>query len=118
LGADAVFGITTDPDPRPERATHRRRLIESKGRSREVIITSLSLRPLWLLEVPRALGKKEPPHYCREALQRLAGPERIEAGWWDDAEVQRDYFVASTVGGSRYWIYRTAEGWFLHGIFA
>ena len=35
-----------------------------------------------------------------------AGPERIEAGWWDGAEVRRDYFVAGNARGETYWIYR------------
>jgi protein ImuB len=48
----------------------------------------------------------------------LAGPERIEAGWWDGEDVVRDYFIARTRAGSLSWIYRATEGWFLHGLFA
>jgi protein ImuB len=50
----------------------------------------------------------------------LAGPERIESGWWDGADVQRDYYVASDPQGARFWIYRECAGarkWFLQGIF-
>jgi protein ImuB len=50
----------------------------------------------------------------------LAGPERIESGWWDGADVQRDYYIASDRHGARLWIYRECAGtkpWFLHGIF-
>jgi protein ImuB len=46
--------------------------------------------------------------------------ERIDIGWWDDREVKRDYFVATTRRGERLWIYRELEGergWFLHGLF-
>ena len=53
-------------------------------------------------------------------LRLLAGPERIESGWWDGADVQRDYYVASDTHGARLWIYRECERprrWFLHGIF-
>jgi protein ImuB len=48
----------------------------------------------------------------------LAGPERIEAGWWDGEDVVRDYFIARTRAASLAWIYRATEGWFLHGLFA
>jgi protein ImuB len=49
----------------------------------------------------------------------LAGPERIESGWWDGGEVRRDYFIARIGEGSLVWVYRERErGWFLHGIFA
>ena len=54
------------------------------------------------------------------ALELLAGPERIESGWWDGADVQRDYYIASDAHGARLWIYRECAGakqWFLHGIF-
>jgi protein ImuB len=50
-------------------------------------------------------------------LKLLAGPERIESGWWDGNEVARDYFVAQTLEHELVWIYRArgaAGGWFLH----
>ena len=50
----------------------------------------------------------------------LAGPERIESGWWDGGDVQRDYYIARRADGARLWIYRECGGarrWFLHGIF-
>lgn len=68
-------------------------------------------RPLWLLEAPRRLAENE--------FVLLAGPERIESGWWDGGEVRRDYFIARTREASLVWIFRERErGWFLHGIFA
>ena len=36
----------------------------------------------------------------RGALELLAGPERIESGWWDGADVQRDYYVARDMRGA------------------
>jgi protein ImuB len=68
-------------------------------------------RPLWLLDAPRLLREGD--------LALLAGPERIESGWWDGGEVRRDYFIARIGEGSLVWVYRERErGWFLHGIFA
>jgi hypothetical protein len=52
------------------------------------------------------------------------GPERIESGWWDGADVRRDYFVAENPRGEVMWIYRDHRygiddgEWFLHGVFA
>ena len=48
----------------------------------------------------------------------LAGPERIESGWWDGDEAKRDYFVARLPNASLAWVYREAGEWYLHGLFA
>jgi protein ImuB len=56
-------------------------------------------------------------------LQLLAGPERIEAGWWDEAPIARDYFIAENELGQLLWIYREADPvahssrWYLQGLF-
>ena len=59
----------------------------------------------------------------------LAGPERIESGWWDAREggdkavgdVRRDYFIALSANSCWLWIYRECRapgGWFLQGFFS
>jgi protein ImuB len=46
------------------------------------------------------------------------GPERIETGWWRGDDVRRDYYVATTQAGGRFWMFRQGDGqWFLHGCF-
>jgi protein ImuB len=57
-------------------------------------------------------------------LKLLAGPERIEAGWWDDALAVRDYFIACNEANLLLWVYRERQGveveepgWFLQGFF-
>ena len=61
---------------------------------------------------------------ARAGLRLLAGPERIESGWWEGKDIRRDYYVAAVDDGARVWAYReagadgTAEHWFLHGLFA
>ena len=61
-----------------------------------------------------------------QPLRLLAGPERIEAGWWDGPAAARDYFIAGTPAGVLVWIYRTRlpqapaqaeSGWVLQGWF-
>jgi protein ImuB len=56
-------------------------------------------------------------------LQIVAGPERIETGWWDAGLAVRDYFIAQAGDGALVWIYCTRlpragpGGWFLQGRF-
>jgi protein ImuB len=112
LGSEAVHGLDTHPDHRPERAW----ISVSPGKefsSKEE--PQKGPRPLWLLDPPRRLAEGE--------FALLAGPERIESGWWDGAEAQRDYFIARTGESSLAWIYRQrgaepGRNWFLHGFFA
>jgi protein ImuB len=50
----------------------------------------------------------------------MSEPERIESGWWDDAEVERDYYTAVDARGVRLWVFRERTAphrWFLHGVF-
>jgi protein ImuB len=57
----------------------------------------------------------------RHGPLRLVGePERIESGWWDGADVARDYYTAVDVHGVRLWVFRerhAPHGWFLQGVF-
>jgi len=81
-------------------------------------------RPLWLLERPQPLGERQQRPWLQGPLTLLAGPERIETGWWDGELIQRDYFIAGDTEGVLFWIYRErlpgdgmAAGWFLQGRF-
>jgi protein ImuB len=91
--------------------------------------TGFGPRPLWLLSAPVSIPLKPPASPFRKGGERgfgpggmtlVAGPERIESGWWDGGDVQRDYFVAEDRSGLRLWVFRERAGerrWFLHGIF-
>ena len=105
LGKDAVYGIETAADHRPERAwrpCHGQAGAAAANRH----------RPLWLLPQPL------PCHDGR--LKLKAGPERIESGWWDGGDVARDYYVAEDKNGAQLWVYcdRTSGEWYVHGVFA
>jgi protein ImuB len=81
----------------------------------------LALRPFWLLPTPQPLDEIDAVPQRGGPLRLLAGPERIESGWWDGADVARDYFVALAPDRSLLWVYRSRRvpgGWFLHGLFA
>ena len=109
LGHAAVHGLGLHSDHRPERAF---RFVALENKEPEEKQTNPpGPRPLWLLEAPRRLGEDD--------FVLLAGPERIESGWWDGEEARRDYFIARTGEGSLAWIYREREGsWLVHGFFA
>ena len=106
LGGAAIHGLATQPDHRPECAW--RRVEPGEWDPREFV--QPGPRPLWLLEPPRRLAQKD--------FELLAGPERIESGWWDGDDAKRDYFVARSEESSLLWVYRDEEGWFVHGLFA
>ena len=67
-----------------------------------------------LAAVTRAAAARTPPTI-------LAGPERIESGWWDGGDMRRDYYVVQTREGQRAWAFLVPgsnDGWMLHGWFA
>ena len=108
LGSDAVYGLGIHQDHRPELAWGPVSLGQGSFPKEE---SQNGPRPIWLLNPPRRLREGE--------FVLLAGPERIESGWWDGADARRDYFIARTGEGSMAWIYREREGsWLLHGLFA
>jgi protein ImuB len=93
-----------------------------------------ALYPPWLLPQPLRLEVRgEKPQY-HGPLRLLAGPQRLETGWWDagtQGPALRDYFVARSDEAGLLWVYRErlaarsggeAESapvrWFLHGIYA
>jgi protein ImuB len=120
LGAEAVHGLTLVPAHRPELAFK-----ETEPGTKNTTLPHAP-RPLWLLATPRPLIKDDHGPRLDGPLQLLSGPERIESGWWDEHDAQRDYFVAANAEGARFWIYRdydpvatvTQAQWFLHGVFA
>lgn len=104
LGDAAVYELQHRADHRPERSWSQAPVAAPSPAS--------APRPGWLLAVP------EP--WPQAALEVLAGPERIESGWWDGDDVRRDYYVVRTPAGQRGWAYREAgrdgpwqvQGWF------
>ncbi len=52
-------------------------------------------------------------------IVRAWGPERIETGWWREADIRRDYYRIETDRGDHLWIFRCLETkrWFVHGAY-
>lgn len=95
-------------------------------------------RPLRLVEPPQPLDATSavpataepsgsPPAQIRlggltHRVTGAHGPERLSPEWWrpDSPEGQggRDYYRLETAEGRRYWVFRSGNRWYLHGLFA
>ena len=107
LGKRSVYGLRGIADHRPERSWQR------CSPQAAVHSPSMPHRPLWLFQQPRRCAIED--------YRVLAGPERIESGWWDGHDCRRDYFVVRDSGGSTLWAYREYKpepGWYLQGLFS
>jgi protein ImuB len=128
LGEEAVYGVASIPEHRPEAAWRRvhelsltsvRRMGEKmtdRGSSDDMP------RPVWLLDAPLAISLSDIQEGHRSGLVLEQGPERIESGWWDGRGVARDYYIARQrqPHGARLWVFqeRLSKRWYLHGVFA
>jgi protein ImuB len=114
LGEERVHGIGIVADHRPECATG-----PASGAN-----LRFPPRPFWLLAKPEPLPEHQGRPQRRGPIKLLAGPERIESGWWDGGQgvgdQRRDYFIALTEDNRWAWVFRELRspgGWFLHGWF-
>lgn len=106
LGENSVFSPAMQDDYRPEQVLVKHSALASQSPPKQLH----AMRPTFLLEKPQTLTEKV-------SIQH--GPERIQTGWWDKGEIQRDYFIARSQQGQWYWVFRTPEQeWFLHGVFS
>ncbi|MFA7505903.1 MAG: DNA polymerase Y family protein [Burkholderiaceae bacterium] len=130
LGREQVRRLHLVADHRPEvawRSSTLERLPDAgpgPQASTDMSEPGLLPRPLWLLRDPLRLHERNDQPCWDTPLALIAGPERIETGWWDQALVQRDYFIAEDSRHILYWIYRersatagASPGWFLQGRF-
>lgn len=130
LGMNAVHGIHSLPEHRPESAWEVVSPASANGQNRRLesqrqepvddkFNKFVLRRPLWMLDDPQPLRVVSGRPVFPDALDFEAGPERIETGWWDGKDIRRDYYVARNRRGSRLWVFqdRRAGRWFLHGLF-
>jgi protein ImuB len=116
LGGEAVTGVRTVPAHRPEFAWE-----AAEPGEKQRVDTLCGQRPLWLLEPPQALPEQDALPQWNGPVLLLAGPERIESGWWDGADCARDYYLACGPDHELLWLFRerrSPHGWYLHGLFA
>lgn len=103
LGDENVHSVRAVADHRPEESWSCAKYDE-KARALQ-----FPPRPLWLLPTPKPLQSSSIPIDGK--------PERIESGWWDDRDVQRDYYVVRTSEGTQWWVFKdlSDSNWYLHG---
>jgi protein ImuB len=112
LGDDQVLRLQPLADHRPECASVA--VPVSLAHDRQASVPTAATRvegplphPVWLLPQAQPLAEhKAMPLFEGLPLQLLAGPERIESGWWDGALATRDYFIAQAADGALVWVYR------------
>jgi protein ImuB len=122
LGREAIQQLQLHQDHRPEyvqRFTERsmEKAAERSGMQRALLG---QCRPLWLLPKPQPLYCQNRIVYYQGPVSIIAGPERIESGWWHTKDIRRDYYLATDRNASKLWIYKdlTSGKWYLHGLFA
>jgi protein ImuB len=115
FGDERVHRIGLVAEHRPEAAWIK--LLDDAPAAPVEIPPTAGQRPLWLLPAPLPVSDSDPRYGGPLRLQ--SGPERIETGWWDDADIARDYYRACTARGERLWVFkeRLEQSWYLHGIF-
>ncbi len=107
LGDDAVYGVSPIAEHRPESAS--RRVHELRRAAAPAVAgkggDEGAPRPVWLLGEPLLLSGREDSCSLRRGLILEQGPERIESGWWDGADIARDYYIARD-GAGAWWVFR------------
>lgn len=115
LGTHRAVGLRTHADHRPEHAHRFVGAGESSSSGGGKV-----LRPFWLLEKPERLYREKNRLYYKGLIKFLKGPERLESGWWDGEDIQRDYYIATDTLAGNLWIYNDLgdrRKWYLHGLF-
>lgn len=148
LGAAQVQCVSPLADHRPEQMQHwapwcadtppqnamksgavRAVSIRSRGLNDPELHPQASIWPTWLLPSPQRLPVRDHCPQYQGPLTLLVGPQRLEAGWLDDAPVLRDYFIARSPQAGLVWVYRERQvgeagllpqdaPWYLHGLYA
>jgi protein ImuB len=129
LGAESVLRSDPQADYRPEVANFWKPVTELVRAADLKAGLPANLdqfpRPTWILAKPIQLLIRDHRPFYGSPLRMVSNPERIEAGWWSEAQ-SRDYFMAEGKDHTLYWVYReriAAEDgerhprWFLHGLF-
>lgn len=104
LGEQAIKRLGLNDDHLPEKAWC---VATDEARQQHADTASLPERPLWLIE----------PKLLHDLPQLPGKPERIECGWWHE-DARRDYYIAETAEGARWWLYRDLDSaqWYLQGL--
>lgn len=134
LGEDRVLAAVPQADHRPETmqqwqpARAHLRSLAAPGRSARTAradkaattraasgppaLQADALYPGWLLSDPLPLDTRQGVPLWRGPLRTVAGPHRLETGWWTSPEgaapqrALRDYYIAESPGAGLVWIFQ------------
>ena len=112
LGATDVHTLRSAADHRPERAWGMAAAPLAGAQAAPATARPvMPARPCWLLREPQRIAMPR---------ELLAGPERIESGWWDGADIARDYYLTREASGAQLWVFHDLRGggWHVHGLWA
>ena len=148
LGPQQVVVPVVRADHRPERMQRWQPALRGLGAPAVAAppvdsLPAAGLWPAWLLPEPMALDVRDGQPCYQGRLRRLAGPQKLEAGWWSDeddagrdtgaaaaaapAPALRDYYIAHSPGAGLVWVFRERlpgggvardARWFLQGFYA
>lgn len=131
LGKENVRRAEPVADHRPECRTRWRAWADAPKPAPEIALPPDPAQwpqPSWLLNPPQRLQALRDQPLYQGPLTLLAGPQRIEAGWWDSLEeggagaARRDYYLAHNARAGLLWLYRERgsprSDWYLQGLFA
>jgi protein ImuB len=118
MGDDAIQAVRVLPDHRPESAWEYREPVLPEH-SVSATQSHQYAQPAWLLPQSLPLPLRQGMPCYQGQLQLQGKSQRIESGWWDGHDVQRDYYRAINPAGRKCWIYRDRQSgnWFLQGFF-
>ena len=124
IGDDYIHGVTAVAEHRPHYAWRPANLLAEEAATSAGSPAGRAPRPLWMLPEPEPLTVREGYPWHEGQLSLLAGPERLETGWWDTDGISRDYYEARNPRGRRLWVFRVRQRrgadagyWYLHGYF-
>lgn len=153
LGEGSVLAAVPQADHRPDgmqqwlpARSHLRSLLGKAPAPARARVSPDSVYPGWLLPDPLRLETRQGQPVWRGLLRLVAGPQRLETGWWtspDGAAPQRavrDYFIAESPGAGLVWVFQelwrkrdlvsgadsrteaevglAGGDWYLHGLYA
>lgn len=130
LGPERVLRPVVTEDHRVEWMCHWQPA--PQGRSKKLARAVAIAQPTFILPEPLRLATRGDRPMYQGVLLLLAGPHRVEGGWWDRVvvdgqgetrNVARDYWVALSEHAGVLWVFQTRlandeAAWFLHGSFA
>ncbi len=132
FGNDIVHRYLPDEHHLPERSVKLATSLQDKP---SIEWRTDKLRPIQLLRQPQRIEVTAPiPDYPPlnfryknklHTIKKADACERIEAEWWIEGGLHRDYYIVEDEEGKRYWLYRLGHyndtekpAWFLHGFFS